>query len=346
MRTRSDSPDTASAGRTSSITVIAGYGLAIAQALESRGVDSRRVFAAAGIDASLDNDPLKRLPLAAVTRLYAACVAATGDPYFGLTVAKFMQPATLHALGYGLLASSTLWDFCVRVQRYFRLLSQTAHVHVVPQADGVHLRFVPLVGVSPQSQDAWLGTMHRTIRLLYRDDFRPVAVQLLHAMPPGGDGPYIEFFGGAVGFGADAATLVLPHATMDVRLHGSSPELAQLSDSLAADYIAKLDRSDVVANVRACIVELLPSGECSQQKVAAKLAMSRTTLQQRLLERGTSFHELRSEVRSELASGYLQRSDISVTEICYLLGFSDVSNFTRAFKRWTGVPPTRFRRPG
>lgn len=329
--------------RTDSPTVIAGYALIIAKALEYSGVDSRRVFAAAGIRETLRNDPLERLSFDAVSRLYRACVEATGDPYFGLKVAKLIQPSTLHALGHGLLASATLMDFCVRVQRYFRLISQRARLDITTRSETVHFSSVPLVDVCPQSQDAWLGMLYRMMCLLYRDDFHPVAVEIAHPMPAPGDAPYVEFFGAPVSFGGDAATLILPRSDMDAPLCGDCGELAQFNDNLAANYIAKLDRQDVVANVRARLVEQLPGGECSKATVAAALAMSASTLQQRLIDRGTSFHELLNDVRRELACGYLRQPGVSVTEITFLLGFTDLSNFTRAFKRWMGTSPTRFR---
>ena len=334
------------AADTESVTLIAGYGLAIAKALESRGVDPHRVFAAAGIDERLSNDPLRRLPLSAVSRLYRACIEATGDEYFGLTVARFISAPTLHALGYGLLASTTLADFCTRVQRYFRLVSQTARVEVVPKGSTVRLSFEPSVRVSAQSEDAWLGTLCLTMRALYREDFRPLAVELTHPMPDGGEGPYVGFFGAPVRFDASAGTLVLPRADMDVPLYGACPELARSHDALAASYVARLDRADVVANVRARIVELLPGRTCSKSRIATDLSMSLTTLQQRLTERGTSFQSLLNDIRRELASSYLRQPDLSVKEVAFLLGFTDLSNFTRAFKRWTGASPTRFREQG
>jgi hypothetical protein len=111
-------------------TSIGSYGIAIARALQSCGVDSTRVFRAAGIPLELAIDPMTRLPTAAITRLYRACVDATNNPYFGLIVARFIQMPTLHALGYALAASSTLMDFCHRLERYFRLVSQVAKVSV------------------------------------------------------------------------------------------------------------------------------------------------------------------------------------------------------------------------
>lgn len=326
-----------------SVSVIAGYGLAIGKALEHRGVDSRRVFAAAGIGEGLDNDPLKRLPLDAVTRLYRACVEVTGDPYFGLTVANFIQASTMHALGFGLLASATLKDFCHRVQRYFRLVSQSAEVEIEDRGDTVYFAFIPLPEVCPQTQDAWIALMLRMIRLLYRDDFRPLEVEFAHPVPDGGDGPYVEYFDAPARFDCRGVALILSAADMDVPLEGASPELAQFNDNLAVDYIARLNRADVVANARACIIELLPSGDCSKGRVAGAMGLSTSSLQQRLTERDTSFHELLNDIRRDLACSYLKQSGVSVTEITFLLGFTDVSNFTRAFKRWTGMSPTKFR---
>ena len=301
------------------------------------------MLASAGISEALKNDPLMRLPLAAITQMYRACVEVTGDPYFGLAVARLVGPSTLHALGHGLMASSTLTDFCTRVQRYFGLVSQTARVEIVPRGAEVHFRAVPVADVCAESQDAWLGLIYRMMLQLYASDLGLIAAELAHPMPAAGDAPYVEFFGAPVRFGTSAVTLVLPARVMDVPLQGACPELAQMSDNLAARHLAKLDRADVVANVRARIVELLPGGECSKTRVASSLYMSPTTLQQRLLERGTSFHELLNDIRRELACGYLRQPRMSVTEVTFLLGFTDVSNFTRAFKRWTGTSPTRFR---
>ncbi len=347
MTTRSEPPaqtaDSAAATAAAGSATIAGYARVIAQALERRGVDSRRVFAAAGVSDAAKNDPLMRLPVDTITRLYRASVESTGDPYFGLQVAQLAGPATLHALGYGLLASSTLEDFCARVQRYFGLVSQAARVEIVPQGDTVRFSTVPAAGVCAETQDMWLALMYRMMRQLYLDELPLVAAELPHPVPASGDAPYVEFFGAPVRFDCRAATLVLPRRVMEVPLQGACPELAQLNDNLAATYLARLDRSDVVANVRARIVELLPSGECSKTRVAAGLYMSPTTLQKRLLDRGTSFHELLNDIRRELACSYLRQSGVSVTEITFLLGFTDVSNFTRAFKRWTGTSPTQYR---
>ena len=93
-------------------TTIGTYGLAMQKALQANGYDAAGIFAAAGIAQTPSNDPLERLTTAQVAALFQECVKLTGNPAVGLTVARFMHPSTLHALGYSLLASSTMRDCC------------------------------------------------------------------------------------------------------------------------------------------------------------------------------------------------------------------------------------------
>jgi AraC-like DNA-binding protein len=326
-------------------TTIAGYALAIRQALEYRGVDPARVFRAAEVSQELSNDPLNRLTIDEVTRLFKACVEITHDPYFGLTVAKFLHASNLHALGHALLASTSLLDFCRRLERYFRLASQVASIEVAERPGAVELITHPLFNPCAETEDAWLAIVVRFMREMLRRDYKPLYVQLMHDRPAGGSKPYEQYFGCPVEFGYADATLVFDRAEMDQPLPGACPEIAQANDQLAASYIAKIERTDSVAMVRSAIIGLLSSGDCSRRRVADALHLSEATLQQRLAQRNTSFQALLDDTRRELACNYIRQAAMSVTEITFLLGFTDVSNFTRAFKRWTGKSPTGFRKP-
>ena len=90
----------------------------------------------------------------------------------------------------------------------------------------------------------------------------------------------------------------------------------------------------------------MPSGCATEQSLAAALNVTPRTLQRRLREEGTTYNALLEEVRRELATHYVRQSERSINEITCLLGFSEPSNFTRAFKRWTGsTPRVRASRP-
>ena len=324
-------------------TSIGSYGIAIARALQSCGVDSNRVFRAAGIAVELTNDPMTRLPATAITRLYRACVAATNNPSFGLLVATFLPLPPLHALGYALAASSTLMDFCRRLERYFRLVSQVAKVSV-SEADGkVYLRIEHLVDVSGETEDAFFGFLVMAMRRLYKPEFNPVRVEFRRPKPREGAEPYEKLMRAPVSFSHADGLLVFGQADLSQALAGSCPELAQVNDNIAINYLARLDKNDVITGVTKKIIDLLPDGECSRGKVASALGMSPSTLHLKLSQQGTNFQQLLDDTRKELGCSYVQQPTRSVTEITFLLGFTDTSNFTRAFKRWTGMSPTEYR---
>lgn len=95
--------------------------------------------------------------------------------------------------------------------------------------------------------------------------------------------------------------------------------------------------------VRACLMEILASGQCSRAEVAQRLAVSPRTLQRRLQEEGTSFQQELSALRSELANHYLVNTHYSSAEISFLLGYNNTSSFFRAFHIWTGKTPDTVR---
>ncbi len=249
-------------------TAIGSYGMAIARALESCGVDSARIFRAVGISQELSNDPMSRLSTATLTRLYRTCVDVTHNPYFGLTVARYVHISNLHALGYALAASATLMDFCRRLERHFRLVSQAARVSVTEDGDNVVLRFEHRVEISGETEDAFLSFLVLTMRLLYKRGFNPVRVEFHRPMPREGPAPYEALMRAPVSFAQKDGVLVFAKADLMQPLDGSCPELAQVNDHIVIGYLARLDKSDVVTGVTQKIIEFLPDGDCSRDKVA------------------------------------------------------------------------------
>ena len=324
-------------------STIGGYVLAIAKALDYKGVDSARVQQAAGVAAYVTNDPLVRLPVDTMRTVYRLCVEVTDDPYFGLSVARFIHASNLHALGHALAASNTLGDFCVRLERYFRLISDAAAIRLVETGGEMTMRFEHLSDYCGETEDAFLAFVILSMRQLSNAAFAPLRVAFRHPVPLRGDDPYRSLFHAPIEFDCECSSLVFAKAELDRQLAGSCPELAQVNDNIATRYIAQLDKDDIVSRVRQAIVEHLPNGECTREMVAAIVAMSPTSLQAKLAKRDTSFQDLMDATRMELARTYAQQSAMTVTEMTFLLGFSDTSNFTRAFKRWTGVSPTEFR---
>lgn len=144
-------------------------------------------------------------------------------------------------------------------------------------------------------------------------------------------------------FGQETLGLYFDLNTLRDPLAGASRELAQHNDQIVMQYLEKLNRDDIVNRVRAHIVTGLSGGNFSRVAIAASVNMSASTLQVKLARAGQSFQQMLDETRHELALGYIEQSRLLITEIAFMLGFSDLSNFIRAFKRWTGKSPTEFR---
>ncbi|MET3448246.1 AraC family transcriptional regulator [Ralstonia sp. 1138] len=312
--------------------------------MEHYGVDPDAAFRAAEVLKPQGSNPMARVPVAAISRLFRFGVMATEDPYFGLNVSRHLHLADLHAFGYALMASSTLMDYCRRLVQYYPVFSSGAR-EVTLEQDGEHvsLRWHLTEGVCGETKDAVLAFFVTSMRQLYRPAMNPVRVEFHHAMPSEGEEPYRRLFRAPIVFNAPQPALVISRQDLEQPLVGACPELAQYHDQVVQGYLARLDGNDVVRTVRRKIVEFLPTGECGRERVAQAMCMSASTLQIKLAQRDTSFQAILDETRKELACGYVQQLSRPLIEIAFQLGFSDSSNFTRAFKRWTGLSPSDYR---
>ena len=329
-------------------TALTSWAKAIRKALEASGVDGAPLFAEAGLDVAALNDPNARYPVAATTRLWQLAVRATGDDAFGLTVARHVSQTTFHALGYSLAASSTLKEAFERLLRYFRIVTDAAELGFEPHPDHYCLRLqvdMTRGGIAPQAMDAFAYLLLRLCRGLHQRAFSPLAVSLQRGAPRN----MVAFeraFRAPIEFGAAENALRFAREDFERGLDGANPELARHNDEIVLRYLARHDRDDLVARVRAALTGLLPSGVPGEAAVAAALHLSSRSLQRKLAEEGSSYTQLLQQTRRELAASYLRDQRSSVSEIAYLLGFSDTSSFTRAFKRWQGQTPSEFRARG
>ena len=132
-------------------------------------------------------------------------------------------------------------------------------------------------------------------------------------------GDYVAAFGAPVVFAAEQDCLIFDRDTIEQPVIGGNTELASISDRLAEDYLATLEPATVTRNVRKLLMQLLPSGAASQERVASRMNRSCSSLQRDLRAEGTSFRDVREETRRQLATGYVQHGDISLQEIVFLI---------------------------
>ena len=326
------------------VTVIAPAVDLARKVIESYGVDSGPLFSKNHIDLVKISDPTVRTNKKALNQVWKDASFLINDPGFGLRSAQFLHPSHLGALGYAWLASRSLRTAFNRVARYSHFIADDIDVELEERDD----LFSATIGLSDHSQremwasDSSLAILAALCRMNYGSSLHPVSIELTHKAP---DDPshYYGFFKCPVQFNASSDRITLPVEVVDEVLPSANPQLAQLSDQVMISTLARLSRERIVPRVKSIIIDLLPSGNVSDEQVAAELNMSTRALQRKLHKKETTFKQLLTEVRQELADKYIRNNQLSLTEISFMLGFSEVSSFSRAFKRWTGNSPSEYR---
>jgi AraC-like DNA-binding protein len=316
-------------------------------ALDARGIDADEVLRAAGIEPGEYEHSEKRVPFEAVDRLFRLVVERTGDPSIGIDLVNHMNPTVYEALGVALLCSSTLRNFFRRFERFFDIVSSLERGVFHETSYGGYFAEEPIVEYSGVTRgvhaDAFASVVIKFMRLVYQPDYTPRRVDLTSVPPEQLHDKYRQHFGLDIEFSATVTAIHVNSKDLDAPLSGSNASLAFHNDQLASAILADLKKHDLRARVYSRLIDFLPAGDCNREKVAHSLNMSESAFQKKLKTEGTSYQEVLDETRSGLAKHYLGKSRLSISEAAFLLGFTDSSNFSRAFKRWTGDSPTDYR---
>jgi len=322
--------------------------LLITRAMDAEGLDSNTILKRAGLDPSRMNDPNARYSYPAVTNLWKLAAQASGDPCFGLKAASFWHPTTLHALGYTWLASNTLYDALHRAARYIRIVN-TAAMATFEETD-VGYRFRMGMddawrGLQPanEAMDAGMALIIDMCRSCYGPDLNPLSIEVRRPKPTSHLEEFEKLFKAPIQFSSEANTIYFAKDDVTKYLPTSNAEMARTNEKIIVDYLARLDKNNISTQVKSKLLDMLPSGRFTEEDVIQALHLSQRTLQRKLKEEGTTYKEFLDETRKELAKEYVNDTSLSFSEITYLLGFSEQSNFTRAFKRWQGQSPSAYR---
>ncbi len=326
-------------------TIISTWIPVVLRTYAACGLDADTLLAAAGIDKQLLSNPEARISISDYEQLWRLATERTKDPCLGLKVVPFLRPTTFHALGLTLLASSTIREALLRLGRYYRIISDEVNVGVIDSNDRTALCFSPLPDRSPPidaSVDAFMAVSIAYARTLSDDTLRPAKVAFMHP-EPADIKPFRDLFQGPLSFSAGDNRIYFDNEDVHRPLSSANAEIAFRNDQIAAEYLARFEKTQIGNQVRVRIVEFLSSGEPGLEKIARSMGMSRRSLNRGLQKERTSYRDLLEDVRRQLAARYILRQDLSVIEIAFLLGYADSSNFTRAFKRWFGDSPKGYR---
>lgn len=312
--------------------------------LEEYGIDPAPLFDEAGINPETMYDAGARVSGESFQRLETKVAKLVNDPFFGLKRAEFMRPAHLGALGFAWLASSSLRDALQRMHRFSRVIQEKLTIDLDEDDEYFYVRIDanrPLH--NPKlTEDGQLSALTKFCRVIYGNSFSPDKVCFQQSTPADTSYHY-ELFRCPIEFGAPTTEMVISLDKVDKRLTGSNDELAKLNEHIVVKYLAHLAKEDIVNRVKAAIIDGLAGGAVTENSIASQLHTTPRNMHRKLQKEDKSFKQLLTDVRRDLALQYIQDRSKTLTEISFMLGFSEASSFSRAFKAWTGKPPSEAR---
>lgn len=277
--------------------------------------------------------------------LALAAVAMTGEPALGLMVGERLRINNHGIVGYAAMNSGSVRQVVEVVERFLPLRINL--VMVRHEVDGEHLKLqveelLPLGELRPFVLGAVLVALKNVLDFITLGSCNIAGVHMPFA-PAFDDGFARSLFRCPVHYRQGWAGLSLPLAAVDQPLRTADPA--------AFDHAARLCERELQAmtadaSVTARVRRLMLAKQAhfpSLGVTARILHMTPRTLHRRLQDEGTSFQKVLDEVRQTLAQEYLKSQELTIQELAYTLGYHDTANFRRAFKRWTGVAPSRFR---
>lgn len=315
-----------------------------AEIARSFGLDPMQQLRLVGLDPRSLQDPDLKIPTEAVVRLLDNSARAAGVDDFGLRMAETRKLSNLGPLALLWRDEPTIRS-ALEAFRDFLYLHNQGLVLNIEESGGVVVLRIEQVTVGNlsvrQAMELSVAVTHCLLKTLLGNHWHPSVVCFRHA-PPLDDSRHRRLFGTSVQFNSLMDGLVCRSSDLDKALPSADPDMARYVHQYL-ESIREESKKALLEQVRQMIWMLLPTGRCSVERVAANLGRDRRTLHRQLEREDETFSSLLDQVRAELAMRHLESSDHPLSEIAGVLGFSELSAFSRWFSRQFGCSPSTWR---
>ena len=298
----------------------------------SVGLDPFRLLSEVGLDRSCLYDPDIKIPTDPVIRLLERSASAARIEDFALRMAETRQLSNLGPVALAARDAATLREALEAAIRYLRLHNEAMLLSLVAMGDVIIFKsdlVAERCSVGRQAIELTVGVALRFIRQLFGGAWRSVPVWFSHG-PPAEMTSHLRMFGPWVEFGQECNGIILEARDLDTPLAGSDPAMARHVKQYLEPMLAQ---ADVILSeqVRRLVYDLLVSHRASADRVASRLGINRRALHRQLARNDETFSSILDAVRTDLARRYIEDRGLPLTEVAHLLGFSELSAFSRWF---------------
>lgn len=317
---------------------------AIPHILAEAGCDSAALMADAGVPPDAFAHPDNAIPFRTVCHFAAACAKAMGREDFGLLVSEAVSTSNLGLIGFLMKQATSVRAALEDLVRYFHHHDSGAIPFFRTQNDVAVLGYAILDTSEPGSEIVYDGAIAiacNILRALCGPKWAPIEITLSRRQPAL-PARYERHFGAPVRFDAEHSAILFPTTWLNRPIPAADPALRDMLE----EQIRLMEETGgqcLAEKVRRLMRAALLVERGSMDRVAATLKMSKRTLERRLVEEGSSFRRLSDEIHYEIARHLLENTAMPITEIGLALKFSEASAFSRAFKKWSGLPPRDWR---
>jgi AraC-like DNA-binding protein len=312
------------------------------------GADRETLVSGLGLDPKILEEPDARLPLGTVAALVRKVVAGDRGPAFGVRAGAGRKTKDAGLIGYAMLHSATLRAALTRLVRYGRIMGDHNRIELEESGSTATITFAghPVLEAIHGFTELTVAWLISGLREITATDLKAREVRFPYP-EPSHSADLRACLRCPIQFEAPHTAIVLKRDDLDLRVVGSDVTLVGYLDKLAEDAVKSLsDQRSIVGRLRQVLWSSLSDGPPTLAAAATAMALSSRTLQRRLRDEGTTFAKALSALRQELAVRLLEDRSLAVYEVGFLLGYADPTAFHRAFRRWRGLSPKRFRAQG
>jgi len=322
------------------------YSRIFLEVMAEEGVEPDKLLTGTGLTVTDLADPANMITVAQQICLYANIASHSKRSTVGLLSGQRVMPHHHGVWGYAMQTAVNLGQAIRIFNQYFDVAGPIARQ--VLQIDGKVARWqsvdvLPMEPARKVGVEEMLSGNFNLCKQLTAGKFKLKKLFLDYPAPDGKE-YYEEFFQCPVLFEQNLIEMRFDASLLNLKLKNADKKSQDICEARCRELLDKLGRGvDIVDQVRKVIYE----NACDRRdvdSVASTLCISSRTLRRRLQSAGTSFRKVMNEVQEALALDYLRRTDLSIDEIAFLLGYSDTSNFRHAFKQWTGQTPSAYRK--
>jgi AraC-like DNA-binding protein len=279
-------------------------------------------------------------------RLVRESAIASGNPGIGLVQGDLVDLRQLGLISWIMMNSRTLGEALAHYQRYNVIVCSGISYRIERAGTRLRASFVnstPERTLNRTLMDCVMKSFQKLIAQLLDQGVRPLGIDLAHG-DEGDSAAYLEAFGCLPLYDCPEYALYLEPELLDATIRFSDSSILEHFKAKADLLMAREQEGAVASRLRRHLCENLTGEPIRIADAAEALAMSVRSLQERLKAEGCTYKEMVESIRKEFARVELTKSDLSIGEIAWLLGYSEPSAFFSAFRKWTGMTPMEFRR--